>query len=282
MRIVYNPHIVGVLMRDVIQRAITVICREVTVFQVTEKDSYSGEAMADLFTSADTKAQEVVVKTLKECFPKFGIICEEKGLVINPEANIYFTLDPLDGTKAFVRRQSHGVGSMVAMVDHDEIVSACVGDVNTNELYYFRPESGKVHRIKMGQWAEDLSQIKLGSDLKKMYILSRCQESNMSQLTLSTIGKFKELSVDGGSIGIFMARLWKNEVGAVHLPPSFETPWDSTPVIGITQKLGYIFLRPNIGGNGWIEYLPALTRVVYEKDHETLIVHKSLVASFTA
>ena len=49
----------------------------------------------------------------------------------------YITVDPLDGTKAFIRRQSHGVGTMVAMVEEGQVVSAYVGDVNTQEIYGF-------------------------------------------------------------------------------------------------------------------------------------------------
>ena len=47
-------------------------------------------------------------------------------------------------TMAFVRRQSHGVGTMV---EQGRVVSAYVGDINTQEIYGYRPGSRAVHRI---------------------------------------------------------------------------------------------------------------------------------------
>src|SRR6185503_21353335 len=66
------------------------------------------------------------------------------------------TVDPLDGTKAFIRRQSQGVGTMVALVDDGRVQSAYIGDVNTQEIYGFRPASSSVHRISEYETAERL------------------------------------------------------------------------------------------------------------------------------
>ncbi|MCA9364772.1 MAG: hypothetical protein KC736_02680 [Candidatus Moranbacteria bacterium] len=89
------------------------------------------------------------------------------------------------------------------------------------------------------------------------------------------------MSIDGGSIGIWAARLWKREVACLILPPSWETPWDSTPVIGISQMLGYVFLRPVNSDDvtlGWVVYRPVLSTIKYYRDHKTMIVHVSLLS----
>ena len=74
--------------------------------------------MDDVFTSADKLAQESYVKSLRECFPDIGIIGEEESLSIPAKKGrrAFFTIDPIDGTKAYIRRQSHGIGSMVSLV----------------------------------------------------------------------------------------------------------------------------------------------------------------------
>ena len=72
-------------------------------------------------------------------------------------AGTFFTVDPLDGTKAFVRRQSHGVGTMVALVEQGRVVSAYVGDINTQEIYGYRPGSRAVHRITEYETSEMMS-----------------------------------------------------------------------------------------------------------------------------
>src|SRR5215216_2617710 len=110
-----NGHAVGIILKELVRRAMTIIRNERQVFEATVKQGYGGK-MDDVFTSADTKAQQVYIKSLRECFPGCAIIAEEGGEADGPDrsADTFFTVDPLDGTKAFVRRQSHGVGTMVA------------------------------------------------------------------------------------------------------------------------------------------------------------------------
>src|SRR4051812_826759 len=150
-----NGHAVGIILKELVRRAMTTIRNERQVFEATVKQGYSGD-MDDVFTSADTKAQEVYIKSLRECFPGYAIVAEEGGGTEDRSADTYFTVDPLDGTKAFVRRQSHGVGTMVALVEKGLVSSAYVGDVNTQEIYGYRPGSGTVHRISEYETSERL------------------------------------------------------------------------------------------------------------------------------
>jgi len=141
-----NGHAVGRILKETVRRAMSAIKRERLVFESTVKESYSGN-MDDVFTSADKKAQEIYLRAFEECFPEFGVVAEEDGLVISSKNGAYFTVDPLDGTKAYVRRQSHGVSTMVALVFEGEVLAAYIGDTNTGEIYGYRPGSDKVHRI---------------------------------------------------------------------------------------------------------------------------------------
>jgi hypothetical protein len=84
------------------------------------------------------------------------------------------------------------------------------------------------------------------------------------------IGRFKKWEIQGGSIGIWMARLWKRELGAALLLANTETPWDSAPVIGISQALGYGFYRYAEGK--WQRYEPRLSKTVYRREHDLLVV----------
>src|SRR5262245_44738224 len=102
-----NGHAVGIILKELVRRAMMIIRNERQVFEATAKQGHTGN-MDDVFTSADTKAQEVYIKSLRECFPDYAIVAEE-GLVTQPAApstqpGAFFTVDPLDGTKAFVRR----------------------------------------------------------------------------------------------------------------------------------------------------------------------------------
>lgn len=271
-----NGHAVGIIMKELVRRAIVVVRAERQVFEVTKKQGYSGN-MDDVFTTADSKAQDVYVRSLRECFPNAGIVAEEKHLLIHPKGgcNAYFTIDPMDGTKAFVRRQSHGVGSMIALVIDGEIVGAYIGDINTLEIFGFRPRSNKVHRITEFNTSEVLNDHPTVS-LDSSYVLLRDPLALYEDVSRDIVNtKFKNHLVDGGSIGTWMARLWKREVGAVILPPSVETPWDMTPVVGICQKLGYKFFRTR--GSKFVKWNPKISTEKYRRGGDLLIVHESNV-----
>jgi hypothetical protein len=268
-----NGHAVGRILKEAVRRAMVAIRNERLAFEVHTKESYSG-TMDDVFTSADNKAQEIYLRTVSECFPNCGLIAEESGLRIEPRngCETYVTVDPLDGTKAFVRRQSHGVGTMVAMVHQGEIVCAYIGDINTQEIYGYRPGSNSVWRITGLDTFEKLD-YQGGERLSAGYALLRDPpDLAYSEPSQRVLVYFKQYESSGGSIGIWAARLWKREVAGLLLPPGFETPWDSNPVIGISKKLGYLFLKPE--GDAWSVYDPAPVRQIFKREHDTLIVHK--------
>ena len=272
-----NGHAVGIILKELVRRALTTIRNERQIFEATAKQGHSG-SMDDVFTSADTKAQEVYIKSLRECFPAYAIVAEEGG-VASPvgrpaRVDAFFTVDPLDGTRAFVRRQSHGVGTMVALVERGQVVSAYVGDVNTQEIYGYRPGSRSVHRISEFEISEQLTHAV--KPIADQYALLRDPPDAYSHASRALLPCFKSYEVEGGSIGTWLARLWKREVGAALLLPGMETPWDTAPIIGISKLLGYHFYRPV--ASGWMSYEPVVTDRTSHRDHDLLIIHEGDVS----
>lgn len=262
---------VGIALKEMVRRAILEIRRQRFIFEAQMKPHYDGEK-TDLVTTADREAQRIYLKMLRECFPGFGIIAEEDELreECTLDRPLYFTLDPLDGTKAFGRRQSTGVGTMIALLEGTEVLSAYVGDVMTQEIYGFRPDSEKVHRISEYEVGETL-QID-PRPLSKTLLSLRHSPWNYQTDVPRLAKKFREIEVEGGSIGVNYARLWKQETGALLLRPAHDTPWDCAPIIGISRKLGFVTLKPE--GDGFVEfdYLPPLN--VTHRQHEILIIHR--------
>jgi len=273
-----NPHIIGVVMKEAVRRAIKAIRSQRFVFEATAKVGYSGN-LDDLVTSADLEAQAIYLRMFSECFPLFGIVAEEKGLRIEcrlPGLNIYFTVDPLDGTKAYGRRQSHGIGTMVSLVCEDEVIAAFVGDVMTEEIYGYRPGSTKVHRISEFDHSEDLTALER-RPLREQYVLLRAElekHSDFMRPILHPGEVFKSIEITGGSIGMSMARLWKGEVGAAVLRPGPNHPWDICPVLGITRKLGFAFLKPVLASR-FVEFELPVSAETKSVDHDLLVVHSS-------
>lgn len=238
-----TPSLVGLAMKEMVRRAIQVIRNQRFVFDTQQKARLDG-SLTDLVTSADHEAQRAYLRVIKNCFPDYGIIAEEDDLRVEcrvPGRGLYFTIDPLDGTRAFSRRQSAGVGTMLALMQNGQVISAFVGDVMTQEIYGYNPGSGRVHRISEFDVAERLERRE--APLKDAYILLRDQPKNYPAPIRDLVERFAGVDVEGGSIGISFARLWKGEVEALLTGPFFSTPWDLAPVIGISRRMGYRFLK---------------------------------------
>lgn len=144
-----NGHAVGRILKEAVRRAATVIRAQRLSFEARAKAGHDGD-MTDVLTSADLAAQEVYLRTFRECFPGCGVIAEENGLAVaaTPPVTAYFTVDPLDGTRAYCRRQSHGVATMAALVDGGEVISAYVADVFSEEVYGY----GATPRLRPPGW----------------------------------------------------------------------------------------------------------------------------------
>ncbi len=247
-----NGHLIGLAMKEAVRRAIREIRNQQFIAEATSKTTVYNPDKEDFVTSADKAAQGIYVKLLREAFPGYGIVAEENDLSVSctiPGEDLWFTVDPLDGTKAFIRRQSHGIGTMISLVRDHEVIAAYVGDVMTQEIYGYRPDSDKVHRI-----ADSGRTMLLAAEprlplAKLPLLLSDGPEEYSSRAQFfmhpkkPDSGLTKGILVDGGSIGIRMARLWKNEVGMMILRPGSQTPWDLCPILGISHKLGFRFIR---------------------------------------
>jgi fructose-1,6-bisphosphatase/inositol monophosphatase family enzyme len=269
-----NGHAVGRILKEAVRRASTVIRAERSSFEAHAKRGYSG-SMDDVFTSADRAAQEVYLRTFAECFPGCGVIAEEAELRIPARAPVtaYFTVDPLDGTKAFIRRQSHGIATMVALVEAEEVLSAYVGDVSADEVYGFRPGSSKVHRITRLDTFETLGQGGEPRPFGVCHALLRDPPDRYGPEAQALVKRFGSYEIMGSSIGAWAARLWKGEVEALLYPKGYDTPWDMTPVIGITRKLGFRHLKPEDGA--WRVFEPTLPLTTTARGHDVLVMHAS-------
>lgn len=269
---------VGLAMKEMVRRAIKVIRNQRFVFDAQQKTHLDG-SLDDLVTSADHDAQEIYLKAIQKCFPNFGIVAEEDELRVPcrlPGRQLYFTIDPLDGTKAFARRQSAGVGTMIALVEDERVIAAYVGDVMTQEIYGFRPGSERAWRLSEFEIAEQLHNDPKPID--RSYVLLRQQPKECPPAIAAVVDRFRGVDVEGGSIGISYARLWKQEVNALLTGPYFETPWDSAPIIGISRKLGYRFVK--LFPDGRMEETELRTpRQPCPNDYHLLVVTEKILES---
>jgi fructose-1,6-bisphosphatase/inositol monophosphatase family enzyme len=275
----YGPLVapaIGVVMEELVRRAILTIRGQRFGFKAEAKHGHGGKE--DVVTDVDHCVQELYVRLLSACFPEYGILAEECGLRKPCRVqgqSLYFTVDPLDGTKAFARHQSHGVGTMIALVRNSRIIAAYVADVMTGEIFGYGPGSDKTRWITDFEHEIPLSP-RLDLPLVDQHVVLRnplAEHSERMQALLAPKGIFKSHQIDSGSIGLMFARMWKGEVGGVVLGRNYETPWDTTPVLGISQRLGFVFYK--FTGRGPRPVRVEIPHEPYWREHELLVVHRS-------
>src|SRR5438874_6104431 len=87
----------------------------------------------DLVTAADRASERLVVKRLRERFPKHGIVAEEGGHA-EMHSEFRWYVDPLDGTTNF----AHGFpmwNVTLAIARNEEVIAGAIFDPLNDELF---------------------------------------------------------------------------------------------------------------------------------------------------
>ncbi len=114
-------------------------------------------------TLADKDSDAFITKELSRIFPSDGIISEEgietlEMLKQNMNRQRYWCVDPLDGTREFLKEEIFEFCVMMALVDGDRPVLGVVLNPGKEEEYYAVAGGGayvargdKVHRLKVSE-----------------------------------------------------------------------------------------------------------------------------------
>ena len=86
-------------------------------------------------TIADKQADEVISKGLKKHFPEIPIVTEEQVKSHDLSASVFFIVDPLDGTKEFIKRRGDFTVN-IALVVNGEPIRGIVYAPARKRLFY--------------------------------------------------------------------------------------------------------------------------------------------------
>ena len=87
-------------------------------------------------TAADKASNRIIVDALKEAFPEYAILSEEEKDDLSRLKNDYcFVVDPLDGTKEFIKRNGQFTVNISLSYQHKSVLGVIYVPV-TGELYY--------------------------------------------------------------------------------------------------------------------------------------------------
>ncbi len=211
-------------------RAIMDIYENATDMQVTYKDG-------DMpLTAADKASNAIIVKALKEAFPEYAVLSEEeKDDLARLDNDFCFVVDPLDGTKEFIKRNGQFTVNIALSYKHESVMGVIYVPV-TGELYYASRGQGayldtkeqKGHRLQVSD-VTDKDQIRM--------VMSSSHGCEQMDRLLEKYGITNFVKMGSSLKGCVIAR-GEAEV-YYRYNPTME--WDTAAMQCIVEEAGAIF-----------------------------------------
>ena len=110
-------------------------------FGEIEKLQISVKGPSDFVSSADTKAEKIIITELMKAKKNYSILSEEDGSKINADSQNVWIIDPIDGTTNFLHGVPHFAIS-IALKSDNEIVSGVIYDPIKDEMFYAEKNNG--------------------------------------------------------------------------------------------------------------------------------------------
>ena len=110
-------------------------------FGEIEKLQVSVKGPSNFVSSADTKAEKIIIDELSKSRKNYSILCEEGGSKINKDKNNIWIIDPIDGTTNFLHGVPHFAIS-IALKSNNEIISGLIYDPIKDEMFYAEKNNG--------------------------------------------------------------------------------------------------------------------------------------------
>lgn len=184
-------------------------------------------------TLADQKSNDLIVHTLKSRYPECAILAEESQDNLDRLKNDWcFIVDPLDGTKEFVKRNGEFTVN-VALAHRGKPVLGVIGIPVSGEFYYavkgegaFYEKDGHTQKINVSSRVEDIRMV-----------VSRSHKSDKLASLIERNGIRNVLTVGSAIKGCMIA---KGEA-EVYYRFGYTMEWDTAAMQCIVEQAGGIF-----------------------------------------
>ena len=185
-------------------------------------------------TLADTASNEIIVSQLKKNYPDIPVLSEESADDVPKNAEYCWVVDPLDGTKEFIKKNGEFTVN-IALVHNQKPVLGVIAVPVTGIVYFaskgngaFKMENGTKTAIHVSDKTTDL--IWVGSKSH-----STEKEANLIEQKKSLI---KEMISAGSSLKGTMVAEGKADI---YYRFGLTCEWDTCAMHCITEEAGGIF-----------------------------------------
>lgn len=218
-------------------KKIAVVAGE-AIMEIYETGDFGIEVKSDQspLTKADKESNRRIVSYLRELFPEYGILSEEeKDDQSRLEKELCFVIDPLDGTKEFVKRNGQFTVN-IALAYRNESVMGVIYVPATGELYYAARGYGSylekeqvVTRLQVAKEEKPLSELRV--------VMSGSHGCEAMEQLIKKYGWHHLLRIGSSLKGCLVA---KGEADVYYRHnPTME--WDTAAMQCIVEEAGGIF-----------------------------------------
>ncbi len=110
-------------------------------FGELENLQVSKKGPKDFVTKTDKKVEEILINELEKTKKNYSFITEETGKILSKNKDIFWIIDPIDGTTNFLHGIPHFAIS-IALQKDGEIVTGLIFDPIKNEIFYAEKNNG--------------------------------------------------------------------------------------------------------------------------------------------
>jgi len=221
---------------DVCKKAAVEAGEKIMEIYATDFDS-TVEYKADNspLTIADKSANEIIVKALRDNFPEVSLLSEESALDETRFSNdLCFIVDPLDGTKEFIKKNGEFTVNIALAYKHKAVMGVIY--VPVKKLLYFaavdygafKEENGKVTQIAVTDKMDNLVLVASKSHASDKLKALISKKKHLIKETVSAGSALKGTLVAEGKADIYYRYALCSE-------------WDTAAMQCIVEQAGGIF-----------------------------------------
>ncbi len=214
------------------------------------KEKISNHKEYDEVTLADLETQEFLITQIKSKYQDSQIIAEEGELSITNNQGLIFSIDPIDGTKEYVRGGNEA-SIMIAVLYDGVSVASIVYNPFTTEYVQYQASDNQVIRHRAGH--KEVVKFQEPQESAKGLILISITDIRNASLKEVNLDKWSVVLVNSGSYGSIVAKMITNQVSGILLKPTTVHPWDSLPMAIMLNALGYKKYEYNSEFKNWIK-----------------------------
>ena len=120
------------------EKASKVIIRD---FGELEHLQVSKKGPKDFVTKTDKRVEKILIEELNKSKKSYSFITEESGKILNKNKEVFWIIDPIDGTTNFMHGVPHFAIS-IALQIKGEIMIGLIFDPIKNEIFYAEKNNG--------------------------------------------------------------------------------------------------------------------------------------------